>query len=285
MKDVSLGELVKKAKGEDRSLRQYAKDAGVDAAIISKIINGSYIPKRPTVFKKLVSAAAAPRGGVTYKELVKAASTSSSYQAGIAAGMAFTEDLLSVVGDMPLSLIGTATAASAGAIAGLISKGKGSDVYNKFLTDMQKFVALSKGLLLSALGEKGVNFQIDKKNNSELQNEFDTYLKILNHNLTEYIIRYAFVEENHQGSDFFVSNTGRRLIEELVFIKPLKSRKVSIVTNIQESYDYLVSYKGKLSYNGELSIIYIDSNNVQIVSEEYVAHSFGSEAPDELFIV
>ena len=33
MGETSLGTLVKQAKGEDRSLREYAKDSGVDAAI------------------------------------------------------------------------------------------------------------------------------------------------------------------------------------------------------------------------------------------------------------
>lgn len=38
MKKQSVGELVKKAKGEDRSLREYARDSGVDEAILSKMI-------------------------------------------------------------------------------------------------------------------------------------------------------------------------------------------------------------------------------------------------------
>lgn len=31
MSRISVGELVKRAKGEDRSLREYARDSGVDA--------------------------------------------------------------------------------------------------------------------------------------------------------------------------------------------------------------------------------------------------------------
>lgn len=47
MSGISVGELVKQAKGEDRSLREYARDSGVDAAILSKMINGTYLPKKP----------------------------------------------------------------------------------------------------------------------------------------------------------------------------------------------------------------------------------------------
>ena len=53
MAKSNLGELVETAKGTDRSLRQYATDSGVDVAIISRIINGLYIPKEKSrCFKK-----------------------------------------------------------------------------------------------------------------------------------------------------------------------------------------------------------------------------------------
>ena len=38
MNKVSVSDLVRQAKGEDRSLREYARDSGVDAAIISRIM-------------------------------------------------------------------------------------------------------------------------------------------------------------------------------------------------------------------------------------------------------
>ena len=71
MKAVSVGELVKRAKGEDRSLREYARDSGVDAAILSRMINGTYIPKKPGIYEALTSPQAAPRGGVTTQQLIR----------------------------------------------------------------------------------------------------------------------------------------------------------------------------------------------------------------------
>ena len=87
MKETSVGELVKRAKGEDRSLREYARDSGVDAAIISKIINGSYIPKKPGLYEALTSLQAAPRGGVSYQQLMEAAGTSEEYRTGMTTGL------------------------------------------------------------------------------------------------------------------------------------------------------------------------------------------------------
>ena len=87
MKQTSLGEWVRRAKGEDRSLREYARDSGVDAAIISKIINGSYIPKKPGLYEALTSPQAAPRGGVSYQKLMEAAGTSEEYRNGMTTGL------------------------------------------------------------------------------------------------------------------------------------------------------------------------------------------------------
>lgn len=66
MNRISVGELVKQAKGEDRSLREYARDSGVDAAILSKMINGSYIPKKPGIFEALTNPQTAPADGLCY---------------------------------------------------------------------------------------------------------------------------------------------------------------------------------------------------------------------------
>lgn len=44
MLENQIGELVFKAKGE-RTYREYHKDSGVDAAVISKIVKGKYIQK------------------------------------------------------------------------------------------------------------------------------------------------------------------------------------------------------------------------------------------------
>ena len=68
----SLSDLVCLAKGIDRSMREYAKDSGVDVSIISKIINGKYIPKKKDVLQKLTSKEADPHCNVTYEKLVAA---------------------------------------------------------------------------------------------------------------------------------------------------------------------------------------------------------------------
>ena len=99
MKETRVGELVRRAKGEDRSLREYARDSGVDASIISKIINGTYIPKKPGIFEALTSLQALPRDGVTYQQLIEAAATSEDYRSGMSAG------LFTALSDIPSSVL------------------------------------------------------------------------------------------------------------------------------------------------------------------------------------
>ena len=103
MSALSVGELVKLAKGEDRSLREYARDSGVDAAIISKIINGTYIPKKPGIYESLTNAKASPRGGVTCAQMIAAAGASEEFQNGMSAGMSV--GMLTSLAAVPSSVI------------------------------------------------------------------------------------------------------------------------------------------------------------------------------------
>ena len=103
MKRDSVGELVKRAKGADRSLREYARDSGVDAAILSKMINGTYIPKKPGLYEALTSRQAAPRDGVTAQQLIEAAGTSEDYLSGMSAGMSV--GIRTALADIPSSVM------------------------------------------------------------------------------------------------------------------------------------------------------------------------------------
>lgn len=285
MAENKIGKLVKKAKGEDRSLREYSRDSGVDAAIISKIINGTYVPKKTDVYRALTSQEASPRGGVTYQQLVEAASSSKSYQAGLLAGMAATEAALLVTGGLPLAALGIGTV---GMIAGMKSKKqKGDSNYsNNVLNEIQRFVATANGLLFTALASKGVMFHITGKNKDDYsENVFDTYLNISAHEISEYVFRYVYISKEYQNNKYVIENTSRRIIEELIFLNPSKKRKVSVVTNQEEAYEYMLSYKKKLSYNGELSIILVDVSDVKLLKEEYISHHVDMGEANEIHVV
>ena len=110
MRRESVSELVRKAKGDDRSIREYAKDSEVDAAVISKIIKGTYTPKKADVYKKLTKSIAKPRGGVTYQQLVEASNSEKSFQDGLTAGKNIMKASALMLGGVAAPMVAPAVA-------------------------------------------------------------------------------------------------------------------------------------------------------------------------------
>ena len=291
MSALSVGELVKLAKGEDRSLREYARDSGVDAAIISKIINGTYIPKKPGIYESLTNAKASPRGGVTCAQMIAAAGASEEFQNGMSAGMSV--GMLTSLAAVPSSVI-LRVLQSRGIDADAREKSKGSASLVKpeevrqiqrIQSEMQRFKATANGMILGALGKKGLSFQLVHTDGAEIDGiHFDTDVKLMNHEVSEYLIRYAFIFEENPSS-LLAINEVKSMIEELVFLKPLRTRIVSVVTNHPDAYDSLCAYKDRLSYNGELSVILFSLENAMFVKEEYISHHIGENPVDEIYLI
>ena len=291
MSALSVGELVKLAKGEDRSLREYARDSGVDAAIISKIINGTYIPKKPGIYESLTNAKASPRGGVTCAQMIAAAGASEDFQNGMSAGMSV--GMLTSLAAVPSSVI-LRVLQSRGIDADAREKSKGSASsvkpeeirqIQRIQSEMQRFIATANGMILGALGKKGLSFQLVHTDGAEIDGiHFDTDVKLMNHEVSEYLIRYAFIFEENPSS-LLAINEVKSMIEELVFLKPLRTRIVSVVTNHPDAYDSLCAYKDRLSYNGELSVILFSLENAMFVKEEYISHHIGENPVDEIYLI
>ena len=287
MKKTSVGELVKRAKGEDRSLRKYAQDSGVDAAIISKIINGSYTPKRPGIFEALTSPQAAPRGDVSYRQLMEAAGKTEEYRNGMTTGMSV--GVSTALSEMPSSaLIKTLKARgieidSSGAEETLNMKMEDVRKIQHLQSEQQRFEATANGIIFGSLGKMGLVFQIIQTGGTELDEiHFDTYVKLMNHGISDYLIRYAFISKEEAACLPLVHNTVRSLVEELIFLKPSGTRKVSIVTNHSDAFEGLCAYKDQLSYNGELSVILFDLDCASLMKETYLSHYISDNPAGEI---
>ena len=287
MKETGVGELVRQAKGEDRSLREYARDSGVDAAIISKIINGNYIPKKPGLYEALTSPQAAPRGGVSYRQLMEAAGKTEEYRTGMTTGLSV--GVSTSLSEMPSSaMIKTLKARG---IA--INSGGTEETWNMKMEDVrkiqnlkseqQRFEATANGIIFGSLGKLGLAFQIIQTGGAELDEiHFDTYVKLMNHGISDYLIRYAFISKEEAACLPLVHNTVRGLVEELIFLKPSGTRKVSIVTNHSDAFEGLCEYKDQLSYNGELSVILFDLDRARLIDETYLSHYISDNPADEI---
>ena len=292
MEESKIGELVRRAKGEDRSLREYARDAEVDAAIISKIISGTYIPKKPGVYEALTSPKASPRGGVTYQMLLEAAGTSEDYRSGMSAGI--SAGILSTLSAIPSSVLikvlQTRGVIINGDAAGETptSQMKPEQVRRvmELRSQRQRFAATANGIILGSLGMKGLAFQVLQTEGAELDEiRFDTYVRLMNHEVSEYLIRYAFLSDEEAGNLALARNTLRRMTEELLFLTPVRERKVSIVTNHPEAYEDLCNFRGRISYDGELSVILFDLERAAILKEQYLSHYISDHPVGEILLI
>ena len=291
MSETSIGELIRQAKGEDRSLRQYARDSGVDVAIVSKIINGTYIPKKQGIYEALTSPQAAPRGGVTCQQLIAAASTSGEYRSGVSAGM--TVGALATLSDIPSSAMIKILQArgiavdSSGLSEAARSALKPEDArrIQRLQSNIQRFTATANGIILGSLGRKGLTFQLIHTDRTEVDGvPFDTCVKLMNHAISDFLIRYVFISDEEALSLPLAVNTVRRAVEELVFLKPAGNRAAAVVTNHPEAYDNLCAYKNRLSYNGELAAILFDPDRAMILRQEYLSHYISGDPVPEILL-
>ena len=288
MKTVSVGELVKRAKGEDRSLREYARDSGVDAAILSRMINGTYIPKKPGLYEALTNPQAAPRGGVTTQQLIAAACTSEDYLRGMSSGMSV--GMRTALADVPSSAMIRVLQAR-----GICTEGGGRREaptaalkpeemrrIQRLQSEAQRFTATANGIILGSLGGKGLTFQLVHTDGAEVEGiRFDTRLRLMDQEVSEYLIRYAFISED-EASDALAINTVRSLVGELVFLEPRGDRVVSIVTNHPGAYEDLCAHKDRLSYHGGLSVLLFDLERAKLLKEEYLSHYRPETAAGEI---
>lgn len=304
MEEKTLGELVKAAKGADRTLKEYEKASGVDAAVISKIISGKYLPKKTKVLKALTSEVASPRGGVTYEQLVDAAGISKSLEEGMMAGVAATQSVLKAIGEIPIYSLSLTSktnpyvaisqlAILAAKAISMKAEGKteekednrDGEVENT-INDIQRFVATANGLIYGAMGQKGILFKPEPQTENENDStSISTYLTLQGSEIEQYYLKYIYLNSEDRKQSFIIENTAKRIIEQLVFLKPNKRRKVSIVVNCKESYDYLMRFKNKLSYKGILSVVLVNDNKVCVESEEILSEYGDDEENNRAMLI
>ena len=292
MNRISVGELVKRAKGEDRSLREYARDCGVDAAILSKMINGTYIPKKTGIYEALTNPQASPRGGVTFAQMIAAANASEDFRNGMSAGM--SAGMLTALQDIPSSSmikVLQARGIAAGGCGGsepLSSVVKPEEIrrIQRIRSEAQRFTAIANGIILGSLGKKGLTFQLVHADGEEIDGiRFDTCVKLMNHEISEYLIRYAFISDEEDASPMLAISTMRRMVEELVFLKPQRARITAVVTNHPGAYENLCACKDQLAYNGELSVLLFDLERAMLLKEEYISHYITEDPANEIHLI
>lgn len=291
----NLISLIKKARG-NRTLREYAKDSDVNVSIISRIENGEYKPGRK-VLQKLTSFEAKPQGGVTYQELLEVANNDEQYKKGLTAGM-------SVVGITPMALAGIpGITAALAALAGGFTMTKAQELlqekeikksisdndevarYSQLNQEIHRFAATAIGIMYGKMAEQGIKFRPIAKDEADLLlYDTDVLLSIEENEISSWLVKFATFSREDRELDRLVMQSVTNMFEKLLFEKPDLSRKVSIVVGNDVLFEYLTQYKERNSYRGNLSVIQVDVDLVEIVREEYISYFELEEQEDKLLL-
>ena len=148
-----------------------------------------------------------------------------------------------------------------------------NDFMLQYARKQKQFQALSMGILISRLSEKGIQFtagNIAKLN--EIESKPDRFIVIKNQPISQWWFSFWTKDEKLDEEVLvLLEDRAALLIGRFATISTDPTRKVSIVVDDARLYNELIKFKKHNSFNGNMSIILIDSNNVEIVSEEYIA--------------
>ena len=151
--------------------------------------------------------------------------------------------------------------------------------YEKYI---QRFSATASGLIVAKLALNGNRFQVGSIRDVDYQcYDNDTLLHLDGSSIETWLIKYCALSEGDRQLDKFAMQMAVSTLSSLMFLPKDKKRKVSIVVNHKELFEYLLNLTKDNSYGGNLSIIYVDTAEVRVVEEVYVA-SLSDGAEDTL---
>lgn len=267
-----LSDLILKAKG-GRSYRQYAQDAGVSYASISRILKGDYVPSARTL-KKLTSEEANPQGGVTYEDLM------------VAAGFRQTPDFNMwgiTKDDVPEEKKENNTTLHKKPLKPDDSLRK--QRLEQYYAIIRGFSAKGEGAIYKAAIENGLQIgAIDTKaSHDDMEKQFDVKIIVHGHSIQKwYFDFFVFIKK---ASYITASYRIREHVARYAIHKPDSKRKISIVFNDRESFDIARECAGELSLRADVSAVLIDEEKIEVVDEVYLSHYMENEADDEIYLV
>ena len=272
MKNSKLAEYIDIAKGKDRTMSEYANAAGVNLSTISRIKSGDYKPG-VKILKKLTSEEAQPRGGIHFGMLYEALMLSNPLLATMPFGPILLETRAAISEVKERKENEKVRESSEEKLEEKedehsLERSK----WTKYSRECRKFSAVATGIIYNAVVSKGIHFHSAKIEEQEpLWYEGEVLLELEEQQISKWFFRFATLNKDDRSFDKYVKEMALKQISNLVFLSEDNTRKVSIVVNENELYQYLLEYKDKLSYRGNLSIIWVDADEVMIWKEEYLS--------------
>lgn len=235
----SIAELIYIVKG-DRTLREYGADTGVSYSNIQRILNRKYKPS-PDTIKKLTLGDKHPRGDVSYEDMM------------VAAGYMSNE-----------------------------SRNRQEEHFRLLERQDEEertaFQTRTELIIFGGLVKAGIRFQ--KLESKKTYHVFspDLTVSFEGQSISTWMFRFVPRGPKSEERDGKIivkelpTTYVRRMLAETVLIAPDAKRKVSVVTDFADYYGEIASFKGKISYKGDLSVILIDAKSMNIEREEYLSY-------------
>ena len=255
--------LIKKLIGE-RSIRQTAAETGVTAPYITSLLKEKYLPSA-NILRKLSAPEAKPRNGVTLEDLMFAAGYQEySYQKIYNDAMDLSSIRNNTLSDQAVAM-------------------EGIDFKQRMKLRAQ-YESMVSGAIFRALMEKGIAVSGGKDTPSDASFH-DLTVVISEKNITRWNFEFRYYED-HMFRDevVFVPRHEREILRELIFIEPQEDTKLSLVLNNKAYFKRILTYKDKLSFRGELSVLLFDKDSSSIVKEEYLSHYHLGDTSREFYL-
>lgn len=263
----------------DRSIRRTAEDTGVAASYITGILKQRYLPSAG-ILRKLAVPESKPQNGVLIEDLMIAAGYQTQYDEDTAINVMLEELKKQKQGKD----IQPDEAMFRRALKYQSEISKNSKVFDNseesrrlrrrnIQKEKDRFQKISKGIIYQELLENGFDFKIVEELISIRGFRPDIVIKLENKFIDEWWFEFRYIETGDESNVMWNSSLrARRILERYIFVKPEKNRKISIVINSVNVFEQLKTYKDKLSYRGELSIILIDIDKYSMEQEIYLSH-------------
>lgn len=245
MENKRLAKLVADAKGEDRSIREYASACGVNPTTISMIISKGYEPGIK-ILKKLAKPEAKPRNGVTAQDILLATKYSDGFL--IPDYIAYDNEGNEII---------------------IESKLTGLQKWKAFEKLEQRFKTVGMGCIHSALSAKGIVFQSHSVTDLDIRwFRPDMYLKMIDGSIKSWQFNF---KKKFSSVNKPVVYFARQVIGYYATIPTEADMKFSVVLDDEDVYIAFLSLKDKISLRMNLSIILIDTDNLEVAKEDYIA--------------
>ena len=247
----------------DRSYKDTAEAAGLDASTVSYICRGKVKPS-PEVCIALTKPEANPQGGVTRDELMIAC----GYQSNMVERITAYADFLNEKKETE-------------------PKDEDRDVARGISIAERKFrnkAQIVGNIFVNALIEAGYGIkakkQIEVGESVNLQPDLAFVLPENEQQIEEWLLILDLYNFHMVAHSYIMSEVGR-----ILFLDGDRTKtKYSIVVDSMQKYELFKRWEGKIPYRGELSVILMDNLAGVVEGEFYLAHYVEGDTSKEILL-